>query len=282
MSSAIAELQAGQPVEGVFACTRKDLLTARTGTPYLALELRDRSGTIRARAFRDAQLLASGFDRGDLVWVAGRTGRFREELQLELSAVRRADTEAAAPEEFLPRAYRDVEELDGFLEHLAREVHDPALTQLLARFLDDDVFRAAFRRAPCTRDGHHAYLGGLLEHTVAVATLAQETCILHPRLDSDVLVSAAILHDAGKTREWDLGAEIGRSDEGRLLGHVALGDQLVAERARGLASERVLAVRHCVLTHHGDGRFCSAEALALHRLNALDAGVKGALEHGLR
>ncbi len=209
--------------------------------------------------------------------------------------MRRAEADAAAPEEFLPKAYRDIEELDGFLEHLAREVHDRALAELLTRFMDDEVFRAAFRRAPCTRDGHHAYLGGLLEHSVAVATLAQEACILHPRLDSDVLISAAILHDAGKTREWDLGAEIGRSDEGRLIGHVALGDQLVAERARGLVSdagpgeasssapERVLAVRHCVLTHHGPDRaFSSPEALALFRLNGLDASVKGALEHGLR
>ena len=101
---------------------------------------------------------------------------------------------------------RDLDELDGFLEHLTREVYDPDFARLLRSFMGDDGFRADFRRAPCTRNGHHAYLGGLLEHTVAVATLAQETCVLHPRLNSDVLLCAAVLHDAGKIQEFELGA----------------------------------------------------------------------------
>ena len=136
------------------------------------------------------------------------------------------------PAEFLPVAYRDLDELDGFLEHLAREVYDADLRALLDAFLGDAGFRDEFRRAPCTRAGHHAYLGGLLEHTVAVATLALETCALHPRLNSDLLLTAAILHDVGKTREFELGAEIALSEAGALVGHVALGQQLVAERAR--------------------------------------------------
>src|ERR671920_714898 len=145
----------------------------------------------------------------------------------------------------LPVAYRDLDELDGFLEHLAREVHHPEYRALLHDLLADGPLRAAWRRAPCTRTGHHAYLGGLLEHTVAVATLAVEACALHPRLDSDLLVCAAIVHDLGKTREFTYGAEIGLSDEGRLLGHVVLGQQLL-ERFE-LPSDRRLALMHCVL-----------------------------------
>jgi 3'-5' exoribonuclease len=166
----IAGLRAGDEVDGVFACSRKDRLQARSGLPYLALELRDRSGAIQARAFRDADVLAGRFERGDLVRVRGRVERFRDALQVEVRDVARA--EAADPAEFLPRAYRDLDELDGFLEHLAREVHDPGYTALLERLLSDAALRAEWRRAPCTRGGHHAYLGGLLEHTVAVATLA--------------------------------------------------------------------------------------------------------------
>jgi 3'-5' exoribonuclease len=270
----IAELRPGGEVEGVFACTRKDRLTAKNGAPYLAVELRDRTGAIPGRAFRDADFLAGQFERGDLVAVSGRVERFRDELQVELKSIRRAAEEVPDPSEFLPVAYRDMEELEGFLEHLAREVYDADLRALLDSFLGDDAFRADFRRAPCTRAGHHAYLGGLLEHTVAVATLAFETCALHPRLNSDLLLTAAILHDVGKTLEFQLGAEIALSEAGALVGHVALGQQLVAERARRLDA------------HHGPDalpsrRFRSAEALALYRLNALDAGVKGALEHGL-
>jgi 3'-5' exoribonuclease len=283
----LATLRAGDRLEGVFACTRKDRLTAKSGSPYLAVELRDRTGAIQARAFRDADFMAGQFERGDLVEVAGRVERFRDELQVELRSIRR--TEAADPSAFLPTAYRDLDELDGFLDHLAGEVYDADLRALLDAFLGDGAFRAELRRAPCTRAGHHAYLGGLLEHTVAVATLALETCALHPRLNSDLLVTAAILHDVGKTREFELGAEIALSEAGALVGHVPLGQQMILERAARLErfpDEKLHALCHCVLAHHGPDslpgrRFRSAEALALYRLNALEAGVKGALEHGL-
>jgi 3'-5' exoribonuclease len=283
-SAELSALRAGDAVDGVFACTRKDRLIARTGTPYLALELRDRSSAVPARVFRDADLLGGRFDRGDLVRVQGQVERFRDELQIDVRAIARA--EDADPAAFLPVAYRNLDELDGFLEHLAREVHDPGYAALLEGLLADAALRAAWRRAPCTRGGHHAYLGGLLEHTVAVATLAQETCILHPRLNSDLLLCAALVHDLGKTREFTYGAELGLTDEGRLLGHVALGAQLLEPRLTMLAPERRVALLHCVLCHHGaqaapGGRFGSPEALALFRLNALDATVKGALEHGL-
>jgi 3'-5' exoribonuclease len=280
----VAALRAGDEVDAVFACSRKDRLLARSGSPYLALELRDRTGAIQARAFRDADLLAGRFDRGDLVRIRGRVERFRDELQVDVRAVERAAE--ADPAAFLPVAYRDVDELDGFLEHLAREVHDPGYRALLDALLADEPLRAQWRRAPCTRNGHHSYLGGLLEHTVAVGTLALEVCQLHVRLNSDLLICAALVHDLGKTREFTYGAEIGLSDEGRLLGHVVLGQQLVDARAAGMSDERRLALAHCILTHHGPDaapgrRFGSAEALALYRLNALDASVKGALEHGL-
>src|SRR5215210_3816769 len=280
----LTSLRPGDEIAGVFACTRKDRLLARTGTPYLALELRDRTGTLPGRAFKDADVLAGRFDRGELVRVRGRVERFRDELQVDVQQIERAD--AADPAEFLPVAYRDMEELDGFLEHLAREVHDPAYRGLLERLIGDDELRAAWRRAPCTRTGHHAYLGGLLEHTVAVATLAVETAALHVRLNSDLLVCAALVHDLGKTREFTYGAEIGLSEEGRLLGHLVLGQRMVDERAGAMDEARRLALAHCLLCHHGPDaapgrRFGSPEALALHRLNALDASVKGALEHGL-
>ena len=284
----VATLRAGQEVTGVFACTRKDRLTARTGTPYLAVELRDRTGAVPARAFRNADVLAGRFERGDLVQVRGRVERFRDELQVELEDIARAAPGDADPSAFLPVAYRDLDELDGFLEHLAGEVHDAGYARLLERLLGDAPLRAEWRRAPCSRgEGHHAYLGGLLEHTVAVAQLAAETCQLHVRLNSDLLICAALVHDLGKTREYTYGAEVGLSDAGRLLGHVELGLELLRERAPGvLDAERLLALSHCVLTHHGPDRapgrrFGSPEALALFRLNALDAGVKGALEHGL-
>jgi 3'-5' exoribonuclease len=304
----IATLRFEQEVDGVFACVRKERQISKAGTPYLTVELRDSTGTIRARAFRDADVLAGRFERGELVRVKGRVERFRDELQIALQAIARAEESDgdADPARFLPTAYRDLDELEGFLEHLAREIYEPGLKGLLARLLGDAALRREIRRAPCSpppalgadsrprgagagRSGssHHAYLGGLLEHTVAVATLALELCTLHPRLDRDLLLSAAIVHDLGKTREFTYGAEIGRSSEGQLLGHIELGLRLIASHAPAtLDSERRLALEHCVMLHHGADaasgqRFASGEALALYRLNALDAQVKGAFEQGM-
>src|SRR3712207_4861634 len=144
----LSALRPGDPVDGVFACTRKDRLVARTGTPYLALELRDRTASVPARAFRDADVLAGRFERGDLVRVRGRVERFRDELQVELADIARVPPGEADPASFLPVAYRDLDELDGFLEHLAREVHDPQYAALLQRLLGDDGLRADWRRAP--------------------------------------------------------------------------------------------------------------------------------------
>lgn len=259
----------------------------RSGSPYLALELRDQTGVVPARAFQNADALAGRFERGDVVSVAGRVERFRDELVIEVTQIARVkESDDVDPARFLPTAYRDLDELDGFLEHLASEVYDRPYRGLLELLLADLKLRAAWRRAPCSRTGHHAYLGGLLEHTVAVATLAHETCQLHPKLNSDLLLTAAITHDLGHTREFTYGAELGLTEEGRLLGHLVIGERMLAERCDGLDEPRRLALLHCVLSHHGPssapgGRFASLEALALHRLNSLDASIKGAVEHGL-
>ena len=279
----ISGLRPGQEINGVFACSRKDRLVTRNGSPYLAIELRDRSGSIPARAFQGADALAGRFESGELVRVSGRVERFRDQPVVEVVDIARVD---ADPEQFLPTAYRDLDELDGFLEHLAGEVHDRDFRALLDSLLGDTSLRAEWRRAPCTRGGHHAYLGGLLEHTVAVATLALEVCQLHVRLNQDLLLTAAIVHDLGHVREFVYGAEIGLSEEGRLLGHLVIGERMISERAGGLDDRRRFELLHCVLCHHGaasapGGRFASVEALTLYRLNALDASVKGALEHGL-
>ncbi|HXC23753.1 MAG TPA: HD domain-containing protein [Solirubrobacteraceae bacterium] len=292
----IATLRAGDAVDAVFACVRKERLLTRSGDPYLAVELRDQSGSLAGRVFRDADLLAGRFERGELVRVRGRAELFREQLQLAVERIGRAELADEDAARFLPVSHRDLDELEGFYEHLAREVYDPGLKGLLQSLLDDCELRAELRRAPCSLPSagpgrsssvHHAFLGGLLEHTVAVATLAVELCAVHPRLDRDLLLCAALVHDIGKTREYVYGAEIGRTDEGRMLGHIELGLRMIAAHAPPtLAPERRMALEHCVLCHHGgEGagaqRLSSAEALALQRLNALDASVKGAFEQGL-
>jgi 3'-5' exoribonuclease len=291
----IATLRDGDPVKAVFACVRKERLITRAGDPYLALELRDQAGSAKGRVFRDADLFAGRFERGDLVRVGGRAEMFRGELQIAVEDIARVDLPESEAARFLPVSRRDLDELEGFVEHLAREVYDPAYKALLDHMLADTELREGLRRAPCSLPStgvprtslHHAFLGGLLEHTVAVATMAVELCAVHPRLDRDLLLCAALVHDLGKTREYSYGAEITRTEEGVMLGHVELGLRLVAAHTPPtLTGVRRLELEHCVLAHHGERvgggqRAATAEALALQRLNALDAGVKGAFEQGL-
>jgi len=288
----IATLRDGQHVDGVYACTRKERQISKSGAPYLTVELRDATGSITARAFRHADELAGHFGRGDLVRVTGTAQRFRDALQISIAGIERSS--ASDPAAFLPRTYRDVEELEGFFEHLAGEVYDPGLRGLLDALLADRELRTEMLRAPCAipaqagrpATGHHAYLGGLIEHTVAVATLAVDLCAVHPRLDRDLLVCAALLHDIGRAREFSYGAQIELTEPGRLLGHTELSLREIARLAPPtLGAERRLALEHCVLMHHGPDaaggrRFQSAESGALYRLNALDAQVKAMFERG--
>ncbi|MCB0831022.1 MAG: HD domain-containing protein [Solirubrobacterales bacterium] len=284
----VVELTPGQSFTGRYACARKDRLTAKNGSAYLALELRDRTGSIPARIFRDADRIGIGFERGDVVAVKGRVEQFRGQLSAEIEDVRKIDAAEIDPADFLPTAYRDRDELEGFLEHLAREVHHPGYRAVVEDLLFTGDSAEGFRLAPCTRGGHHAYIGGLSEHTVAVGTLVTETCVLHPKLNSDLLMAAALIHDIGKTGEFTYGAEIGLSDRGRRLGHLQIGAELITaagERA-GLEQLESDALLSTVMCHHGTDalrlrHFPSAEAIALYRLNALDAQVKTALEHGL-
>jgi 3'-5' exoribonuclease len=265
---AIADLAENQLVDGVFAVVEKERLRTRSGAPYLALELVDPTGRIQARVWDDVELIDPRFASGDAVRVLGRVERFRDRLQLDVRAVERVEVD---PAELAPAARRDVAELEGFLEFLAEEVSHAGLAALLRRFLHDETLRERLRRLPATADGHHAYAGGLLEHTVGVATLAREAAQLHPRLRRDLLITAALLHDVGRARELDRGPAFAPTAEGRLLGHVHLGMRMIEERAGRLEAALLAEVLHAVAVHHDARAARTAEAAVLCHANLLDA-----------
>lgn len=268
--TSIAELQEDRTVEGVYAVASKRRLRTKAGAPYLALELVDRSGRVEARVWSDVELLDQRFGEGDAVRVLGRVERFGGRLQLQ---VRNLEPAAGAdPAELTPALRRDADELDGFLEFLAGEIAHEGLAALVSSFLDDDALRTAFRRLPAAgADGHHGYAGGLLEHTVGVATLCRETAQLHPRLRGELLLAAALLHDVGRTRELVAGPAFRQTEEGRLLGHVHLGLRLIEERAGELDSAAQVELLHAVAVHHDRGSTRTAEAAVLYHANQLDA-----------
>ena len=267
--STIADLAENRVVEGTYAVARKERRRTKTGSDYLALELVDPSGKIEARVWNDVELLDSRFGEGDAVRVLGRVDKYRDRLQLDVRSLEAA--EGQDPSELTPALRRDADELDGFLEFLGGELSHSGLKTLVGRFLADARFRSRLRELPANPGAHHDYAGGLLEHTVAVATLCRETAQVHPRLRHDLLVASAILHDAGRTLELGRGPSFTPTEEGRLLGHVQLGIRLIESQAGGLEREVLAEIVHAVAVHH-DGRTArTAEAAVLYHANQLDA-----------
>jgi 3'-5' exoribonuclease len=266
----IADLAEDRTVEGVFAVTRKERRRTRGGAAYLALELTDASGRIEARVWNDVELLDRRFGEGDAVRVLGRVERFGGRLQVQVRAVEPAeDTDPAA---LTPTLRRDADELDGFFEFLAAEIAHPGLAAVVGSFAGDADLREAMRALPAAgAEGHHGYAGGLLEHTVGVATLCRETAQLHPRLRADLLLVAALLHDVGRARELGRGPAFRPTDEGRLLGHVHLGLRMIEERARDLDPAVLAELLHAVASHHDRPAARTAEAAVLYHANQLDA-----------
>jgi 3'-5' exoribonuclease len=266
--NAIADLAEDRVVEGVYAVARKQRLRTRGGSSYLALELVDPSGRVDARVWSDVDLLDARFDEGDAIRVLGRVERFRDRLQVEVRSLERAAD--ADPASLVPTLRRDADELEGFLEFLAGELSHPGLREVVARFVRDDELRRRLRTLPATIEGHHGYAGGLLEHTVGVATICRETAQLHPRLRADLLLAAALLHDVGRTRELGSAPTFRPTGEGRLLGHVHLGLRLIEERAGALDHAARAELLHAVASHHDLRSARTAEAAALYHANQLD------------
>jgi 3'-5' exoribonuclease len=266
--SAIAQLAEERVVEGTYAVARKRRLRTRGGAPYLALELVDSSGRIEARVWNDVELLDGRFGEGDAVRVLGRVEKFRDRLQVDVRTLEAAPE--TDPASLAPTLRRDADELDGFLDFLASEIAHAGLRATVDRTLGDEQ-RALMRRLPAAPDGHHGYAGGLLEHTVGVATICRELAQLHPRLRADLLLSAALLHDVGRTRELVPGPAFAQTPEGKLLGHVHLGLRLVEERAGALDAAARTELLHAIATHHDARAARTAEAAVLYHANQLDA-----------
>jgi 3'-5' exoribonuclease len=257
--SAIAQLEENRTVEGVYAVARKERLRTKGGAPYLALELVDSSGRIQARIWNDVELLDQRFAEGDAVRVLGRVERFRDKLQVDVRTIEpAADVDPAT---MAPAMRRDGDELEGFLEFLVADINNDALRGLVTRALHGSPLRSY----PATPDGHHSYSGGLLEHTVGVATLCRETAQLHPRLRPDLLIAAALVHDIGRTQELGPAPLFSPTEEGKLLGHVHLA--LRTLESLGAPAELL----HAVACHHDVRAARTAEAAVLYHANQLDA-----------
>lgn len=266
----IAEFEVGRPTEGVFAVVRKARLLSRNGDPYLALELSDATGTVPARVWQNAEHFDRIVQTGDHVVATGKPSVFRGELQFDVRRLERVD---ATGESFVPVARRPIEDMAGELDFLVEEITDGTL-RAIARQLWGSEHRDALLASPATVSDHHAYLGGLVEHTVGVTAICMATCDRHEHLDRSLLATAALCHDVGRMREIRVDNAIGADDQGSLYGHLLLSHELVAEAAGAVSAlehPRWPELVHAIANHHGPLDRCrTREAAALTMANQLD------------
>ncbi len=295
----IADLRAGDGVDGRFLVARKELRDTRTGGKFLDLTLMDVTGRrVTARVWDEAESVGAGFEQGDVVQVRGAAETYRNELQLRVESLQAMASSEADASAFLPRSSKDINALERGLAEMVRTIDNPHLRDLLLSFFRDEDFRRRFRAAPAAKSLHHAYLGGLCEHTSEVVELCDKVSEVFPALDRDLLITAAILHDVGKIEELSWDTAFDYTDAGHLLGHLALGEREVcrrADRIEGFPEDLKMRLSHMILSHHGVPEFGSpkapmtAEAIALHHAEDLDAKVNmflgeiaGAREEGKR
>lgn len=278
----IAELAEGERVDAVFTLRGKEVRAARTGDAYLAVELSDRTGRMGGIMFRPAAE-ATSVPAGSVVRVRGTVTAYRGVLRISaesMRAVRQYD-----PAELVPSGTRDGSELLSELRVLVKSVRDPALASIVRRTFADSAFLKRFTACPASQSHHHAYIGGLVEHTVGVATLCRSLCDLYPHADADLLLAGALLHDVGKTEELQYASGIEYTDDGRMLGHVILGERRVRAVIESLGDaipgDVATRLSHVLLAHHGElewgspKRPCTLEALMLHHADNLDAKTAG-------
>jgi 3'-5' exoribonuclease len=280
----IRDIEEDESIDGLYLAKTKRVSLTRNGDPYLSLTLSDRTGDVEARVWDRADALASGFREGDVLDVKGRASSYRGRVQLVLTDLKPVDPGDVDPGVFLEETDKDTGRMLSSLRSLLREIRNPHLKSLTDRFLNDRGFMARFKRAPAAKAFHHAYLGGLLEHTLSVCEMAAVVSGQYPELDRDLLMAGAFLHDIGKIREFEYRLRIDYSDAGRLLGHLALGTTMLDEKTAGLKDfpkGLELRLKHLILSHHGEYAFGSPkrpkflEAIVLHLIDDLDAKING-------
>ncbi len=284
----VNQIKERDQVEEVFLVRQKTQAMAKNGKPYLTLKLMDRTGEVEGRVWDRVDELGASFERDDFIQVQARASVYMGKMQLviqNLWPLADADVEIA---DFLPVASAPQAEMVNSLRELVESLTDPDLKALMQAFLADEAFMTDYSRAPAAKAMHHVYLGGLLEHALAVAALADDVSHRYPALDRDLLVVGALLHDIGKVAELKYERSFEYTDAGKLLGHIVIGVEMVDEKARLITDfplEKKILVKHLLLSHHGQYDYGSPkrpktlEAVVLNFLDDLDSKINGVQTH---
>lgn len=270
-------------VTSYFALSSLSVREKKQGGQYLALTLTDKTGAMEARMWDDIADALASCSEGGYVKAQGQVSKYQGKFQITLQKMRNAAESEIDPADYLPATLFNVDEMWAELRGYVSQFTNPDLKRLVFAFLDDETIASAFRSAPAAKRLHHAWLGGLLEHVVTLVRVCLATAPFYPEVNPDLLVTGAILHDIGKTRELHWKNSFGYTLEGQLIGHISIAQGMLLEKVKELApfpeKLRVL-VEHMILSHHGKYEFGSpklpmtAEALLLNMLDDLEAKMQ--------
>ena len=280
----IKDYKDGDRVFDIYLCKHKVSAMTKNGKPYESILLQDKTGTLDAKIWDPNNAGIGEFDVLDYIEVYGEVTSFQGALQVNVKRIRKCQEGEYSPADYLPVSKYNIDEMFGALLSYIDQVENKYLKELLkAFFVEDEAFITAFKKSSAAKTVHHGFMGGLLQHTLSVVRLCEYYCSAYSMLNKDLLISAAICHDIGKTREISLFPQNDYTDEGQFLGHIVIGTEMVGEKIRKiegfptmLASER----KHCILAHHGEYEFGSPkkpaimEAVALNFADNTDAKLQ--------
>lgn len=279
----IETLREGERICEIYLCKSKMTALTKAGKPYESIALQDKTGVLDAKVWDVGSAGIDDYDAMDYIQVTGDVTSFQGNLQLNVKRIRVADEGEYEPQDYLPMTEKDIDEMYRELLTLVASIQNTYLKQLAESFFKNEEIAKAFRTHSAAKSVHHGFVGGLLEHTLAVAKICDFYAGMYAHLNRDLLLCAAMLHDIGKIKEISSFPENEYTDEGQLLGHIVMGAEMVGEHAREIAGfpNRLLnEVKHCILSHHGELEYGSpkkpalAEAVALNFADNADAKIE--------
>ena len=278
----ISDIRAGDRVDDIFVLSEKILSQKKDGNNFLNITLSDKTGTIKGVVWDNVDQIAAGITSGDFAHVNGSVSEYRGTLQVVIKIMEPFPSDRIDPSDFLPQTSRDIEGMFKRLVKRMDSITTDYLKALIDAFFKDKEFVNKFKTAPAAKKMHHAYIGGLLEHTLSMTSLAEKIAGHYSGINRDLLLSGAILHDIGKVDEFEYQFKIDYSDKGRLLNHIVIGLKMVDEKLSGIKhfpEDQVLLLKHLIVSHHGTREFGSPEppktieAVLLNYIDEIDSKV---------
>lgn len=284
----INEFKEGDNITGIYLCKQKNSAITKNGKPYDNVTICDKTGSLSCKIWEPNSMGISDFSENDYIELRGKVSLFNGALQMSINMTRIAPPGSYDPADYLPVSKMDPEDMYQELLSFVRSVKSPYFRLLLEEFfISDKDFTEAFKKSSAAKSIHHAFMGGLLQHTVAVTALCDFYCKKYPVLDRDLLITAALLHDIGKTKELSSFPENDYTDDGQLLGHIVMGAEMISDKVSkisGFPKVKSTELKHCILAHHGEYEFGSPkkpaliEALALNFADNTDAKIEAMSE----